>query len=385
MKKAFAILSVALLSLSALAQNPAEGTPSETNIPKADYPCVDTNSRATFKIHAPEASKVEIDVCGKKWPMTKDSEGMWSVTTDPLVEGFHYYFVIIDGVSVSDPSSYTYYGCGRDASGIEIPESAEKAAYYTEKDVPHGQVRECRYYSDTEKRYRRCFVYTPADYDTSGKKYPVLYLQHGMGEDETGWSRQGKMQTILDNQIAEGKCEPMVVVMDCGNCSYIFRPKKGEDPNKARQAFGGDFPKILIEEIIPYVESNFRVKTDRDNRAMAGLSWGGHQTFLTTLANVDKFSHIGAFSGALMIPPGTDMTKIYDGVFADSEKFNKDVHVLFMGIGTEEGKHIKGLSDSLKVAGINNVYYESEGTAHEWLTWRRCLNEFLPMLFKKGN
>ncbi len=378
-------MALYMMAMSAQAENVSEGIPAETNVQGAEYPRVNKNSQATFKIFAPDANNVEIDVCGKKWPMTKDSEGMWSVTTDPLVVGFHYYFAIIDGVSVSDPSSHTFYGCGVAASGIEIPESAEAAAYYTEKDVPHGHVRECKYYSNIENGYRRCFVYTPAGYDNDTKKYPVLYLQHGMGEDETGWSRQGKMANILDNQIAEGKCEPMLVVMDCGNCNYIFRPKKGEDFNKAREAFGGNFPQILLNEIIPFVETNFRAKTDRENRAMAGLSWGGHQTLMTALPNIDKFAYIGTFSGALMIPPGTDMTKLYEGVFADSEKFNNDVHVLFMGIGTEEGKHIKSICDSLNELGINNRYYESEGTAHEWLTWRRCLNEFLPMIFKNAN
>lgn len=378
----FSVLAGLTVILSASAMNPDKGVPSETNIPMADYPCVDASSRATFKFYAPEAYKVEIDVCGKKWPMSRDAEGLWSVTTDPLVEGFHYYFVLVDGVSVSDPSSQTYFGCGRAASGIEIPEDPSVADYYMVKDVAHGNVRECQYFSNTENRYRRCFVYTPAGYDKGKQKYPVLYLQHGMGEDETGWSRQGKMNHILDNQIAQGKCVPMVVVMDCGNCSHIFRPRPGEDPAEARKSFGGNFPEILLKDIIPYIESNFRVKTDRDNRAMAGLSWGGHQTFMTTLANIDKFSHIGAFSGALMIPPGTDISTLYDGVFADANKFNKNVHVLFMGIGTEEGKHIKGLSQSLTDAGINNIYYESPGTAHEWLTWRRCLNEFLPLLFK---
>jgi enterochelin esterase family protein len=269
------------------AQMPAEGTPAMTNVPAKDYPCVDDQHRATFRVVAPEAELVQVDICSKKYPMTRDDKGVWMVTTDPLIEGFHYYFIIIDGVSVADPSSESFFGCGVMASGIEIPEDPEVAAYYTfNKNVPHGQVRECQYWSEIEQSMRRCFVYTPAEYDSTKKKYPVLYLQHGMGEDERGWHQQGMMANILDNQIASGKCEPMLVVMDYGNCGYSFGAKKGE----SRDEFGASFTPVLLEEIIPYVEKTFRVKTDRESRAMAGLSWGGHQTFQTALPNTDKFA-----------------------------------------------------------------------------------------------
>lgn len=302
------------------------------------------------------------------------------MTTDPLVVGFHYYFLIVDGVAVNDPASETFFGCGKMASGIEIPESPEAAAYYTyDKSIPHGQVRECHYFSSIEQKERRCFVYTPADYDTNvSRRYPVLYLQHGMGEDERGWSQQGKMANILDNQIAAGKCVPMIVVMDYGNCGYIFGSKQGE----SREKFGASFTPILMNDIIPYIDKTFRTLTDRDNRAMAGLSWGGHQTFETTLANLDKFAYIGAFSGAIFLPPQADIKTVYNGVFADADAFNKKVHALFMGIGSEENMGSKRISDMLTAAGIRNVYYESPGTHHEWLTWRRCLNEFLPLIFK---
>lgn len=359
----------------------AEGVPAETNIPAAKYPTVDSNSRATFKLMAPDAQHVQVDICGKKWPMTKDATGMWSATTDPLVVGFHYYFLIVDGVAVTDPASETFYGCGRMASAIEIPESKADAAYYTyNSEIPHGQVRECYYYSEIEKQHRRCFVYTPAEYETQPKKkYPVLYLQHGMGEDERGWSQQGKMSFILDNQIANGQCVPMIVVMDYGNSGYIYGAKPGE----TREQFGAVFTPILINEIIPYIEKNFRTLTDRDHRAMAGLSWGGHQTLQTTLTHLDLFSHIGSFSGALMMLGHADMKTAYDGVFSDAAVFNKKVHTFFFGMGSEEGMGSKAISDRLTAIGINNVYYESEGTHHEWLTWRRCLNEFLPLIFKK--
>ncbi len=379
--KTLSFMLTCFLALSAAtAQTLPEGTPAQTNVPEMKYPCVDALSRATFKLHAPEAQNVQVDICGKKWPMTKDAEGVWSVTTDPLVVGFHYYFLVVDGVAVNDPASETFFGCGKMASGIEIPESPEAAAYYTyDKSVPHGQVRECRYYSSVEQKERRCFVYTPAGYDTDvSKRYPVLYLQHGMGEDERGWSQQGKMADILDNQIAAGKCVPMIVVMDYGNCGYIHGTKRGE----SREEFGASFTPILLNDIIPYIDKTFRTLTDRDNRAMAGLSWGGHQTFQTTLANLDKFAYIGAFSGAIFLPPQADMRQVYNGVFADADAFNGKVHALFLGMGSEENMGSKGLSEKLTAIGIRNTYYESPGTHHEWLTWRRCLNEFLPLIFK---
>lgn len=381
MKRISFVLSLALscaifTTQSVMAQ---DAVPAQTNIPEAKFPRVHNDSRASFRIHAPEAKDVKVDICGKQYDMIKDADGNWTATTDPLIEGFHYYFLIIDGVSVIDPSSETFYGCGRQAGGIEIPESSEAAAYYTfNKNIPHGQVRECKYYSELENAERRCFVYTPAEYETSPeKRYPVLYLQHGMGEDERGWHEQGKMANILDNQIAAGKCVPMIVVMDYGNCGYIFGAKEGETMNQ----FGASFTPILLNEIIPFVESNFRTLTDRDNRAMAGLSWGGHETFQTALYNLDKFAHIGAFSGALFfLQNGLD--NAYDGVFTDADSFNKKVHTLFLGMGSEENFGSDRICAALDKAGIKNVYYESPGTHHEWLTWRRCLNEFLPLIFK---
>lgn len=370
------------ISVEASAITPAEGVPAVTNIPEAIYPCVDDLSRATFKLYAPDAKDVKVDICGRKYDMIRDDAGMWTVTTSPLVEGFHYYFMLVDGVAVVDPASETFYGCGRKAGGIEIPEKPEEAAYYTfDKNIAHGQVRECKYYSDIEARERRCYVYTPADYETDpSRRYPVLYLQHGMGEDERGWHEQGKMANILDNQIAAGKCEPMIVVMDNGNCSYIF----GARPGETRDEFGASFTPIMLNELIPYIESTFRTYTDREHRAMAGLSWGGHETFQTTLHNLDKFSHIGAFSGALFFL-ADGLENAYGGIFNDAADFNSRVHTFFLGMGTEENFGSDKISEALKNAGINHTYYSSEGTHHEWLTWRRCLNEFLPLIFKQNS
>ena len=354
--------------------------PASTNIRGNKYPMVTPDGRAMFSVRAPQAKEVLVDICGKKYPMTRGFRGEWTVTTDPLVVGFHYYFLNIDGAAVADPMSESFYGCGVLASGIEIPEDEQTAAYYTyDQSIPHGQVRECHYWSNSEQAMRRCFVYTPAEYETSkNRKYPVLYLQHGMGEDERGWHQQGRMAEIMDNNIASGRCVPMLVVMDYGNCGYIFGGRKGE----SRDDFGASFGPILLNEIIPFVERNFRVKTDKDSRAMAGLSWGGKQTFDIALTNLDKFSYIGAFSGAIFLPPQASVSEIYSGAFADPQKFNKQCKYLFMGIGTEENFGTKAIIDKLRAQGINANYYESQGTAHEWLTWRRCLNEFIPNLFK---
>ena len=211
------------------------------------------------------------------------------------------------------------------------------------------------------------------------KRYPVLYLQHGMGEDETGWSAQGCMQHIMDNLIASGQCVPMLVVMDSGDVEAPFIPRKGKDVNEERALYGASFYRVMLEDLIPMIDRTFRTYTDREHRAMAGLSWGGHQTFTTTLPHLDKFSYIGAFSGAIF---GLDVKTCFDGVFADAGKFNKQVHYLFLGCGTEERFGTRKLAESLRKIGIHVDYYESQGTAHEWLTWRRCLYRFVPHLFK---
>ncbi len=358
---------------------PPNTQPNEHNINGADYPRIGSDGRVHFRIYAPNAQKVEISFRGE---MTKEADGYWSlVSKKPEVVGFHYYQIIVDGVNSADPNGKPFFGMGKWVSGIEIPEKG--VDYYKPKNVPHGLVNESWYYSKVRNEWRHCFVYTPPGYDkNTNKKYPVLYLQHGMGENETSWANQGKMNFIMDNLIAEGKAVPMIVVMDNGNIE-VFKPEPGETPDQARVKFGADFTPILLNEIIPHIESNFRVLTDRENRAMAGLSWGGLQTFNITLNNIDKFAYIGGFSGAGQINLN-QLDKAYNGVFKDAKTFNEKVQVFFLGIGSEERpERTKNLSDGLKAAGINNIYYESPGTAHEFLTWRRCLNEFAPLIFKK--
>ena len=382
MKRVLKLLFFSLLALpmvlNAQGQDFPEGTVrNEHNINGAEWPRIGKDNRVHFRVHAPNAQKVEISFRGE---MTKEADGYWTlVSKEPEVVGFHYYQIIVDGVSTADPNGKPFFGMGRWVSGVEIPEKG--VDYYSVKDVPHGLVSQSHYWSDIRKEWRRCIVYTPAEYDKNpSKKYPVLYLQHGMGENETSWANQGKMNFIMDNLIAEGKAKPMIVVMDNGNIeSLVFKP--GETRQDAMKRFGGQFPDILVKEIIPHIESNFRTLTDRENRAMAGLSWGGLLTFNTTLNNLDKFAWIGGFSGAGSI----DLKNIdtaYGGVFKDRDALNNHVHAVVLGIGEMENpERTKALSDGLKAAGINNIYYESPGTAHEFLTWRRCLKEFVPLLF----
>jgi len=359
------------------------GQPATTNIPGAQFPQVLPDNSVFFRVKAPEAQRVQIDLM-RKYDMAKDTGGYWVVNTDPVVEGFHYYSVLIDGVPGIDVSSQTFYGMGRMASGIDIPD--RDGAFYEARLVPHGQVRSVRYYSPITRAWRRAFVYTPPGYDVSSdKRYPVLYLQHGAGEDETGWSTQGKMDLILDNLIAEGKAVPMLVVMDRG---YATDPS-----GRVKAAPGGlpgsnnnVFPEVLVREIVPMIDSAFRTIPDREHRAMAGLSMGGFQTFQTTMTNPDKFAYIGGFSGATFLQAGTPVTGLYNGAWADPAAFAQKVKVLYLSVGTAEPARmltgIRGLHEALQQAGIRHVYYESPQTAHEWQTWRRSLRQYASLIFK---
>jgi enterochelin esterase-like enzyme len=309
--------------------------------------------------------------------MQRDGKGGWMAVTDPLVVGFHYYFMNIDGVNFIDPSTETFFGCNREAGGIEIPEGDEGNYYRPQQGVAHGQVRSIYYYAKSTNEWRHALVYTPAEYEKGKKKYPVLYLQHGMGEDETGWSKQGHMQHIMDNAIANGEAVPMIVVMESGDVKAPFR---GGDNRQGFSSYGASFYKVMINDLIPYIDANFRTKTDRDHRAMAGLSWGGHQTFDLVMNNMDKFSYMGAFSGAIF---GLDAKTAYDGKFANGEEFNKKIHYLFLSCGSEENFGTDKLAQSLRDCGVKVDFQVSPGTHHEWLTWRRGLNQFIPHLFKK--
>jgi enterochelin esterase-like enzyme len=385
------LLPLLAVAVSAQAQNtkPADTVPAPSNIRGAEYPRIDDKLRVTFRIKAPDAKKVEFGFFSpKRYPAEKDKEGFWTATTDPQAPGFHYYRVFLDGVQVNDPASETFYGTGKQTSGIEIPEKG--VDYYLPKDVPHGEIRERWYRSKTTQQWRRIFVYTPPGYDTNREaRYPVLYLQHGGGEDERGWPNQGRVGFILDNLIAERKAKPMLVVMEQG---YARRPDEAAAtparpgaPRDFSRMFGA-FEDVMVKDLIPMIDATYRTIPDRENRAMAGLSMGGMQTFQITLKHLDLFSYIGGFSGAGGGFGGAafDPKTAHNGVMADASEFNKKVRLLWLGIGTAEGRMYEGIKkyhEALEKAGIKHGYYESAGTAHEWLTWRRCLHEFAPLLF----
>jgi len=354
--------------------------PASSNQSGKQYPQVNSEGRARFRIVAPQAQSVRVPEWGGI-TLTKGEDGAWVGTTRPLDEGFHYYRINIDGADVPDPGSKFFYGASRWGSAIEIP--ANDADFYALKNVPHGQLRENLYFSKSTNTTRRCFVYTPPDYDKNAeKRYPVLYLQHGAGEDETGWGNQGRANLILDNLIAAGKAKPFIIVMDNGGG---IGPRPGGPPAKVgagdpppRPKFDfSTFGKIVTEELIPYIDSNYRTLADQPNRAMAGLSMGGAQTRQTTLANLDKFSHIGMFSGGSIAAD--------DPALADPDAFKKKVKLVFVSYGSrEKTETAKKNHAALEKLGIKSIYYESPETAHEWQSWRRSLYQFAPLLFQEA-
>ena len=351
---------------------PAGFKPASTNTFLSQYPAVNPETRqAMFRVVAPYAQNVTLQLSGRH-AMKKDDKGIWWYTTDPLVVGFHYYAIMIDSVPVMDRGSEAYFGSNWESSGIEIPEGPEGDYYRFNKNIPHGQVRSLYHWSDVNGIERHINVYVPAEYEKNpNKKYPVLYLVHGWGEDENGWSVQGHMANIMDNLIASGKAVPMIVVMPSGDI------KTNSDVRSA----SGNITDIFVKDMIPYIDKTFRTYTDRDHRAMAGLSRGGAQTTATVFANMDKFAWMGTFSGFFNRGGGNLIDSAFNGVFKDAAAFNKQIKLLFISTGTEE-RSPKEAVDQLKAHGIKVVFHESQGTAHEWLTWRRALNEFAPRLFK---
>jgi enterochelin esterase family protein len=381
--KKFLFIIVALASYGIATAQPPRGIqndpmpagfkPASTNTFLSQYPAVNVETRqAMFKVVAPYAQNVTLQLSGRH-AMKKDDKGVWWYTTDPLVVGFHYYAIMIDSVQVMDRGSEAYFGSNWESAGIEIPEGAEGDYYRFNKNIAHGQIRSLFHWSDVNGIERHINVYVPAEYEKNpGKKYPVLYLVHGWGEDENGWSVQGHMANIMDNLIASGKAVPMIVVMPSGD------PKTNSDVRSA----SGSITDIYIKDMIPYIDKTFRTYTDRDHRAMAGLSRGGFQTTTTVFANMDKFAWMGTFSGFFFRGTGNVVDSAFNGVFKDAAAFDKKIKLFFISTGTEENNP-KPLVEQLKAHGIKNiVFHESQGTAHEWLTWRRALNEFAPRIFK---
>ncbi len=370
--KPYSILLLALLFASpfCFSQTPTnileDFKPSSLNQPGQEYPQVNSQGYARFRINAPVADSVRVSLGlggrgGTK--LTKGDDGFWTGTTaGPMDEGFHYYNVNIDGGKFNDPGALNFYGSVRWESGIEIP--AHDQDFYALKDVPHGRVQQILFPSKSTNTSRRAFVYTPPDYHKREKeRYPVLYLQHGWGEDETAWSNQGRANLIMDNLIAEGKIRPFIIVMTYGMTNEI--------------KFGGlrdfkiePFQTVLVDELIPYVDANFRTLADQSNRAMAGLSMGGMETKMVTLNKPEVFSHYALLSGGTYKP--------------EDIKDKSKVKLIFLSCGSKERPDgVKSAVAALKESGFNAVAYISEGTAHEFQTWRRSLYQLAPLLFRK--
>jgi enterochelin esterase-like enzyme len=382
----------------------SDAKPATSNSPGQDYPKIDSQQQAEFRLHAPNAAKVQVDVGGHRYDLAKDEQGDWSGVTAPLVVGFHYYSLVVDGVALADPASRSFFGVSKMMSGIEVPSPGED--FYDPKDVPHGDVREHWYYSQTNHAWRSCFVYTPPGYDgDAAMRYPVLYLQHGAGEDEHGWSVQGHVNFMLDNLIAEGKATPMIVVMDNGGGSAVFvgggpggrgaaglmggtnsPPGTNSAARSGRGAaalFSGPaklFPDTLVHEIIPMIDATYRTIPDREHRGLAGLSMGGLQTRAIGLAHLDLFSCLGLFSGGTF-----GELNATNSPLANPAEFNRLAKVAFVSYGSVEAgaATLAQYHDSFAAAGITNLTcYISPGTAHEWQTWRRSFYQFAPLIFK---
>ena len=348
------------------------GSQPETNIRNAKYPQILPDNRVVFKVKAPEAVKVQIDL-GKKYDMVKDAEGTWNLTTDVINKGFNYYSLLIDGVAVADPSSESFYGMGRMASGIEIPN--KEGDFYALNNVPHGDIRVKKYFSRATNSWREMYVYTPPGYDNATEKYPVLYLLHGGGEDQRGWATQGKTNLILDNLIAENKAKPMVIAMLDGNMTGVT----GFD-ERALKAFENE----LKMGAIPFVESNFKVATDAKNRALAGLSMGGLQTLYAGVKNSDMFSSIGVFSSGWWANNTTLSDPQYEFMKNNAATINSNIKEFWISMGGKEDiayENCKIMMSKFDQMGIKYKYSEYPG-GHSWPVWRHDLFMYAPLLFK---
>ena len=393
--------------------------PSPYNFPGVQYPRIEDDSRVTFHFKAPTAQKVQVSIANVPYDMVKGDDGTWTYTSAPQAPGYHNYWMVVDGAVVLDPATNAFMGYGHMCNGFEIPEPG--IDFYDLKDVPHGNVLIKNYFAKSVDSWRHVFVYTPPGYETNAStRYPVLYLQHGGGEDERVWIEMGRTNWILDNLIAAGKATPMIVVMETSAAGGAGAPGRGPAPaagpgGAAGRGFpgigngGGPYGQLMVKDLIPWVDRNFRTQTDKDHRGMAGLSMGGMFTAAITMVNLDKFSYIGLFSGGAAAgfgaggrgspvpagvtppaPPPFDIKTAYNGAMADPAEFNKKVKVFFFSTGTEppleNPEGLKKHQEQLIAAGIANSYlYISPGTSHEWQTWRRSLYTFAPLLFRPNS
>lgn len=381
-KATLASLLLLTLGFASNAQMPEGAIPASTNINQNNCPCILPDLSVLFKVKAPNATKVQIDL-GKLYDMEKDAEGVWTATTAPQEPGFHYYSLVLDDVKVADPASESFYGMGRMASGIEIPEEGVDD-FYTLKKVPHGDIRTGNYYSTTTEGWRNVNVYTPPGYNENTKtKYPVLYIQHGGGEDERGWAVQGKTNIILDNLIAEGKAIRMIVVIGNGNAT-----KPGVNARGYTEEGMAAFKEELFENLMPFIESNYRVKTGPENTALAGLSMGGGQSFFTGLRNTDTFGSVGVFSTGLfggIREAATDFAPetIVPDILQNASDFNKKLDLFYISVGEGDPRitPTKKLIELFRKNGLE-VEFNSFPGGHEWQVWRKSLHDFGQRVFR---
>ena len=379
-------LLTAIACTQVAAQNYRENFPEDsyspvTNINRTSYPRVLADNSVMFHVNAPQAQNVQIDFGGTKYDMKKSASGAWTLTTKPQVPGFHYYSLIIDGVSVSDPASQTFYGCSRWSSAIEVKETG--MADFEIQQVPHGEVRTVHYYSKVEETWRPLLIYTPAGYDEGKQSYPVVYIQHGGGEDHRGWMEQGRTAQIMDNLIAAGKAVPMIVVSANSNVRSRNGGMGGGYSWQGMQTFRSE----LIDNVIPFVEKNFRVKKDRKNRAMCGLSMGGGQSFYIGLRDPDVFANVGVFStgmfGGISGASNFDLEAEVPGMLTDTKTFNNQFDVFFISCGEQDPRieYTRSIVKKMRDSGVN-VRFSSYLGDHEWQVWRKSLHEFAQYLFK---
>ncbi len=380
------VLLTAIACTQVAAQNYRENFPEDsyspvTNINRTSYPRVLADNSVMFHVNAPQAQNVQIDLGGTKYDMKKSASGAWTLTTKPQVPGFHYYSLIIDGVSVSDPASQTFYGCSRWSSAIEVKETG--MADFEIQQVPHGEVRTVHYYSKVEETWRPLLIYTPAGYDEGKQSYPVVYIQHGGGEDHRGWMEQGRTAQIMDNLIAAGKAVPMIVVSANSNVRSRNGGMGGGYSWQGMQTFRSE----LIDNVIPFVEKNFRVKKDRKNRAMCGLSMGGGQSFHIGLRDPDVFANVGVFStgmfGGISGASNFDLEAEVPGMLTDTKTFNNQFDVFFISCGEQDPRieYTRSIVKKMRDSGVD-VRFSSYLGDHEWQVWRKSLHEFAQYLFK---
>jgi enterochelin esterase-like enzyme len=372
------------------AQETPAGRPAPSNVRGQEYPRILPDRRVIFRARAPEAKTVTVRARGNDsgmgadaYPLKPIGEGMWETTIGPIRSGFHYYELLVDGHAMNDPASLTYFGWARPTSGLEVPD--DTLTFYVPKDIPHGEVRIRPYLSTVTGQSRHAYVYTPPGYDRNATvRYPVLYLQHGSGENETSWTWQGRVNVIMDTLIAEGKARPMLVVMDQG-----YATRAGAAPVPAGQRGGGAaqadvFQDVMLRDLIPTIDGNYRTLTDRRQRAIAGLSMGAGQAVRIGFGNPDVFASVGAFSGGGGRGGAPfDRQTAYNGVMGDVAAFNGTFDLFWIGYGDLEGGYANGkkLHATLEAAGIKHVWFETVGS-HEWQVWRKSLYDFAPRLFR---